>query len=468
MLSRYSRPRPLPGLRAPLILLAALALSQAQIAVSEARPRARDNSPPSVSWTSPGADATIAGLLWEATNSGASGPCVASATDDRAVARVDFYVDSSLINSDTAAPYNCKLDTTTVANGSHTLKAVAHDTATKTATSVRTVTVNNAPSVSWKTPAANQTIAGSLFDAASSGPSGPCEALASDSGGVSKVVFYVDGSWLNTESFAPYNCRFDTTKVANGSHTLKAVAYDASGVTATSLRTVNVDNAPPPPPPPAPPPPPPEPTLVFEENFDGTALNPEHWNPYVSPGHAGNGLRRASAFSVSDGLLAVTASWDGTNIVSGGMNHRTDYTYGSFEFRVRTEPDPSGQLSGVVLTWPQSGKWVPDGEIDIYETGTSTSRNPFYSFIHRSQDGLTDSKVKFTHAADATQWHVMRADWTATSLKLYRDGVLTHTLSDPARIPNVAHHMSIQVDAFSNRPLPGPVKMYVDWVKIYQ
>jgi len=28
--------------------------------------------------------------------------------------------------------------------------------------------------------------------------------------------------------------------------------------------------------------------------------------------------------------------------------------------------------------------------------------------------------------------------------------------------------MSIQLDAFSNRALPGPVRMYVDWVKIYR
>jgi hypothetical protein len=229
--------------------------------------------------------------------------------------------------------------------------------------------------------------------------------------------------------------------------------------------------APPPPPPPPPalqPAPPPPGTLVFQDDFDGTELNTEQWNPYVSPGHAGNGLRRASAFSVSDGLLAVTASWDGANIVSGGMNHRSDYTYGSFEFRVRTEPDPSGQLSGVVLTWPQSDTWIPDGEINMYETGIAPSRSRFFTFVHRSQDGVADSQVKFIHDADATQWHVMRVDWAADSLKVYRDGVLTHTLSDPAQIPNVAHHMSIQLDAFSNHPLPGPVTMYVDWVKIYQ
>ena len=227
------------------------------------------------------------------------------------------------------------------------------------------------------------------------------------------------------------------------------------------------------PPPPAPLSPPTAPapagTLVFEDNFDGAAVDTTKWRPYTSAGHAGNGLRRPSAFTQSDGQLVITAAWDGANIVSGGMSHRYDQLYGSYEFRVRADPDPTGQLSGVVLTWPQSGRQVPDGEMDIWETlHKAGTRNPWYTFIHKSQDGKTDSQVWLRHDSDASQWHTVRMDWTSTAIRVYVDGVLDGTITDPARIPSAAHHLCLQLDAFSNKPLSAPVRMYVDWVRVYR
>ena len=209
--------------------------------------------------------------------------------------------------------------------------------------------------------------------------------------------------------------------------------------------------------------------LVFEDHFDGPAVNTAHWSPYNSAGHAGNGLRRPSAFAQVNGQLVITAAWDGSNIVSGGMSHRYDQLYGSYEFRVRVDPDPTGQLSGVVLTWPQSGRQVPDGEMDMWETGHSAAgRNPWKTFIHRSQDGVSDSQVWLTHNSDASQWHTVRMDWTAHAIRIYVDGALDGQITDPARIPAAPHHVAVQLDAFSNRPLAAPVRMYVDWLKVYR
>lgn len=82
-----------------------------------------------------------------------------------------------------------------------------------------------------------------------------CEAKAGDNRGVTRVVFKVDGSTLNTEASAPWNCSFDSTKVANGGHTLTATAYDAAGNSrsvSTSVTVANVATAPTPAPSPAP------------------------------------------------------------------------------------------------------------------------------------------------------------------------------------------------------------------------
>jgi Glycosyl hydrolases family 16 len=207
--------------------------------------------------------------------------------------------------------------------------------------------------------------------------------------------------------------------------------------------------------------------LVYEDHFDGTAVDTTRWSPYNSAGNAGNGLRRPSALSIDgEGHLVITASMADGQIVSGGMSNRLNLTYGYFEFRVRTEVDPTGTMSGVVLTWPQSGRWPQDGENDIYETNEAVNtRRPFYSFVHY---GLSNQQYYFRHDADGSEWHTMAMDWSPTAIRIYRDGALVWTLQDPAAIPHVAHHLDIQLDAKATRTLTTPVRMYVDDVRIYE
>ncbi len=71
-------------------------------------------------------------------------------------------------------------------------------------------------------------------------------ANASDNVGVSRVDFYVNGVLLASDPAAPYQVAWDSTKVANGSATLRATAFDAAGNSANSANvTVTVANAPP-------------------------------------------------------------------------------------------------------------------------------------------------------------------------------------------------------------------------------
>jgi hypothetical protein len=206
--------------------------------------------------------------------------------------------------------------------------------------------------------------------------------------------------------------------------------------------------------------------LVFQDDFNGNAVNAANWSLYNSPGHAGNGLRRPSAFSTDgQGHLVITAQTIDGKIVSGGMASRLNQAYGLYEFRVRTDPDPTGTMSGVVLTWPASGRWPQDGENDIYETGHASTRSTFGSFVHFGQQ---NSQRSHLHKADGAQWHTMAMDWSPSAIKVYRDGVLAWTVTDPNAIPKVAHHLCVQLDAFANRQLTTPVRMYVDWVRIYQ
>lgn len=282
--------------------------------------------------------------------------------------------------------------------------------------------------------------------------------------GVDHVDFYLDdtdrsGSPHNTERIAPYDftqtgsgglaIAYPLSALPAGRHTITSVVHRDSGGTETDNGTFTVQAS----------------SLRFQDNFDGSSLNTTVWSPYVSAGHAGNGLRRASAFSVANGLLTVTAKMVDGRIVSGGMKHRSDYTYGRYEFRVRTEVDPTGTMSGVVLTWPKY-QWSPEfTENDIYETGAAANtRWPFRTFIHY---GTSNSQKHYIHEADASDWQTMVMDWRKSALKIYRDGALVWQTTDSWVIPDVLHHISIQLDARHERTLTRAVRMYVDYIRIY-
>ncbi|PYM09786.1 MAG: hypothetical protein DME18_17435 [Verrucomicrobia bacterium] len=93
-----------------------------------------------------------------------------------------------------------------------------------------------APTVSLTAPASNATVSGSSVTVS---------ANASDNVGVAGVQFKVDGADLGAEdTVAPYSITWNTTSVANGSHTLTAVARDAAGNQTTSAAiSVVVNNS---------------------------------------------------------------------------------------------------------------------------------------------------------------------------------------------------------------------------------
>jgi subtilisin family serine protease len=82
-----------------------------------------------------------------------------------------------------------------------------------------------APSVSITSPTAGATVSGSAT----------VQAMAFDNIGVASVQFRVDGVSMATATAAPFSFAWDTKTVANGSHVVDAVAFDAAGNSSVSL-----------------------------------------------------------------------------------------------------------------------------------------------------------------------------------------------------------------------------------------
>ncbi|MEP7352902.1 MAG: Ig-like domain-containing protein [Acidobacteriota bacterium] len=90
-----------------------------------------------------------------------------------------------------------------------------------------------APQISISAPSNGQTVGGTIS----------ISALATDNVAVAGVSFLVDGNPLGAEdTTAPYSVSWNTTTASNASHTLSAVARDASGNSRTAAITVSVSN----------------------------------------------------------------------------------------------------------------------------------------------------------------------------------------------------------------------------------
>jgi hypothetical protein len=192
---------------------------------------ARDTIPPSVAITAPIDGTTVSGTTTVAANAG----------DNVAVAGVQFQLDGIDLGAEvTTAPYSIAWDTIKATNAGHTLTAIAYDTSGNSATSAPVgVTVSNTGtnplSVSITVPASGATVIGTTT----------LTATASDTASsVSGVQFLLDGANLGSQiTTAPYKLSWDSTKVADGSHTIGAVARDAVGNSSTATVTIYVTNS---------------------------------------------------------------------------------------------------------------------------------------------------------------------------------------------------------------------------------
>jgi hypothetical protein len=104
---------------------------------------------------------------------------------------------------------------------------------TTTSTSARTDTgaSKETLTIATKSPATGATVSGRVVWEVS--------VLA---GAASKVEFAIDGVAVGSDTVTPFGLSLDTTKLANGPHSLSATAYGAKGVKATTAVTVKAAN----------------------------------------------------------------------------------------------------------------------------------------------------------------------------------------------------------------------------------
>ncbi|MFZ2650021.1 MAG: Ig-like domain-containing protein [Burkholderiaceae bacterium] len=299
------------------------------------------NQPPSVALTAPAGGATA---IAPATIN-----LAANASDaDGTIARVEFYRGSTLLGTDTTAPYT--FSWSGVAAGSYSLTARAYDNQNAVTTSAAVNITVSAPSNQLPTVALTAPVSGATATAPAT--IGLAANASDPDGSIQRVEFYQGSTLLATDTSAPYS--FSWAGVGAGSYTLTARAYDNLGATTTSAAvniTVN----------PAPANQPPAVALTAPAGGT-TATAPATIGLAANASDTDGSIQRVEFYQGSTLLATDTSapysfSWAGVAAGSYSLSARAYDNLGAattsavVNITVNPAPPPSGALIGKRSVW---------------------------------------------------------------------------------------------------------------------
>ena len=230
------------------------------------------------------------------------------------------------------------------------------------------------------------------------------------------------------------------------------------------------------------------PVLFWSEEFntDG-APDASKWGYNLGTGDGGWGNQELEYYTsalanavVSGGVLKITAikeSFNGSSYTSARLvsKDKFDFTYGKVEVRAKI---PAG-----IGTWPaiwmlgsdvNTNYWPACGEIDIMEHRGSELNKIFGTLHYPGRfGGNPDGSTKLITNA-TTEFHLYSLDWSASSIKIYVDNVLIHSVANSASIP-FNHDFFFILNVAMGGGFAGPVDpafisatMEVDYIRVYK
>lgn len=298
---------------------------------------------------------------------------------------------------------------------------------------------------------------------------------STDDVGVASYTVYRNGTPLATVTGTTYS---NTGLVAGTAYAYSVAATDAAGNTSVQSPPVTVTT-----------PAGTGATVVFDDEFNGTSVDPGLWSVGNRPGDASNAEKQCykpGNVTESGGYLQINSKVDsscsGYAYTSGMVQWNTfSYTYGTLEYRAK-QPAGTGTWPAQWLlggncqaafkttaentggcNWPQPGS----DEIDVSEFKSSTTVN--WQNVISGNSGFLTCKPTVSNAN--TNWHIYQLVWKPGSLVWKVDGVTTCTQT--TAVPSTPMFMIINTalgggggGTIKNSTLPQT--MLVDYVKLTQ
>ncbi|WP_166648133.1 Ig-like domain-containing protein [Hymenobacter sp. UV11] len=245
-------------------------------------------------------------------------------------------------------------------------------------------------------------------------------------------------------------------------------------------------------------------TLVWQENFDGTTINPDTWTfdfgDGCERGICGWGNQELEYYTsrpenarIENGNLRIEArkeSFLGKEFTSARLKTfgRMHFKYGTLEARIKV-PNLQNGLWPAFWMLGTTGNWPASGEIDLMEMGSKASypdnANKWVgAAVHWDYKGSqADFDQVFKSATPLTDdYHVYKLQWDASVIKVFIDNVQFFSIdiskadSDMEEFHKPQYVLlNLAVGGnYTGKPNPAditaplPAAMLVDYLKLYQ
>ncbi len=233
--------------------------------------------------------------------------------------------------------------------------------------------------------------------------------------------------------------------------------------------------------------------LVWQDDFNGSALDASRWGAQSGP-RLGSFMTPA-AVSVAGGILTLTTYTDASGHETGFLSSegRFTTTYGYFEARIRFQDSP-GEWCSFWLLSPDNGKplWDPATagvEIDVVEhrvtdQGGWTALRDMVA-VGLNWNGYAADRQIVNSVVNAPgnapvqgEWHTYGVLWTDAGYTYYVDGSAVWSTSKAISKHSQHLMLTCEVDDggwAGNVPAGGygtratsSTRMQVDWVRVWQ
>ena len=229
--------------------------------------------------------------------------------------------------------------------------------------------------------------------------------------------------------------------------------------------------------------------LIWEENFDGMALNESAWNFELGNGCPdvcgwGNNERQEytkTNHTLKDGKLVITTKKEGerytsTRITTAG---KKEFQYGYIEARAKL-PVGKGIWPAFWMLGSNISKvsWPMAGEIDILEY-VGKEPDMVYTTLHTQANHGEHASSKKTEFKDIEEgYHTFAINWTKDEITFYVDNKSVYTFA-PKEKPvevwpfNQSFYFIVNVAVGGNFGGPAvddtilPQEYYVDYIRVY-
>jgi hypothetical protein len=331
-----------------------------------------DTTAPTVSLTSPASGSSF--------GEGESVTAAASASDNIGVTKVEFYLNGSLLCSDTTSPYSCNFS---MPNGSDLpLKAKAYDAAGNSSESGLVLISSSVTTVDTTKPVASMTSPsnGSSF---SQGSTVTATASASDNVGVTKVIFYVGGMSKCIDYTAPFSCSF--TMGTGKSYSVRVKAFDAAGNYAYSsyiyIKNSDADIV--------------APSVTLDSPISGSSFAEGSTVTATATASDNIGVTKVyfyvgGTLKCADSTAPFTCDFTmpaGTNISvrAKAYDAANNYSYSSYSYI--STPSSDTTAPSVSITSPSSGSKIAEGT--TVTMTASASDNSYVNYVRFEVNGIT-------------------------------------------------------------------------------